>query len=639
MLLTFYILTFIVEQIFFKILTFKTGFDISLIYITLFSISCGIVFTVICKLFKEKTNKLLTYIFISFICVISAAQFIYYCIYCAPFSFYSLTEGGTGQALDFMPTIFNLMEKNPGFLLFFIPIIALVILSKFKKISFTKTKFKENIIYIYIAIIVFVGTIALVNIDTKEIDSSYDIYYNSNNLILQYNKFGFVMGNMLDLKDYLFYSPLYLEKTDSQAKLYSLIDKETYNVYTLNLNEDSTITKKDTIQKIDEYISTIEATKKNKYTGSFQNKNLILILGESYADVVVDKTLTPTLYKLSQEGMNFTNFYAPLFPVSTSDGEYMSLTGLIPAAGTWSLKTSFDKTMAFNTAKLAKNAGYKTYAYHDHSKEYFSRDKSIPNLGFDSFIACPDLKIDCNAWPESDEEMILATTADYIKSNQEKFLTYYITVSGHLPYTMSSATVLKNWDAVKNLKYSDKAKQYLASQIELDNALKKLIDALEVAKIAEDTVIAIYPDHYPYGLTLDEINELSSYTKDLKFGIHKSSFIIWHKGIKPQKIDTLCSNIDIMPTLANLFGFNYDSRMIIGRDIFSESEKIVIFSDQSFITDKIKYDSLKNTYVNLTTDVVNSESIVKIKKEVSNKFRISTAILNSDYYSTIFNDK
>ncbi|MBO5413225.1 MAG: LTA synthase family protein, partial [Clostridia bacterium] len=54
-----------------------------------------------------------------------------------------------------------------------------------------------------------------------------------------------------------------------------------------------------------------------------------------------------------------------------------------------------------------------------------------------------------------------------------------------------------------------------------------------------------------------------------------------------------CSSLDVLPTVLNLFGFDYDSRLLMGRDIFSDSEPFVIFSNRSFI--------LKNGRYNATT--------------------------------------
>ena len=82
---------------------------------------------------------------------------------------------------------------------------------------------------------------------------------------------------------------------------------------------------------------------------------------------------------------------------------------------------------------------------------------------------------------------------------------------------MEIAWQLGTGEQVKDLPYSHKARAYLATQIELDKAVGKLIQDLETAGKLEDTVIVISPDHYPYGLTLSELNELSNYERDNTF--------------------------------------------------------------------------------------------------------------------------
>ena len=132
----------------------------------------------------------------------------------------------------------------------------------------------------------------------------------------------------------------------------------------------------------------------------------------------------------------------------------------------------------------------------------------------------------------------------------------------------------KNWDLVKDLPYSDKAKCYMATQIELDKAVEQLINRLEEAGKLDDTVIIISGDHYPYGLTLDELNELSDYEKDDTFEKHRMSLLIWNNQMKqPVKVEKVASSLDIIPTVLNLFGIEYDSRLLIGRDILSDSDK------------------------------------------------------------------
>ena len=177
----------------------------------------------------------------------------------------------------------------------------------------------------------------------------------------------------------------------------------------------------------------------------------------------------PTLYKLVNNGFVFENYYQPLFTVSTSDGEYMFLNSLIPKEGVWSFYRSSNIYMPFGVGNVFKREGYSTVnAYHDHTYTYYNRDESHPNLGFDKYIGCGnglEELINCKTWPESDVEMINATVDDYISS--DNFMTYYMTVSGHLQYTPNDNMMVSwNWSKVKDLNLSLHAKSYLACNIE-----------------------------------------------------------------------------------------------------------------------------------------------------------------------------
>ena len=229
-----------------------------------------------------------------------------------------------------------------------------------------------------------------------------------------------------------------------------------------------------------------------------------------------------------------------------------------------------------------------------------------------------------------------ATIDDYI--NNDKFLAYYMTVSGHLGYSKeTNAMTERNWDKVKDLPYSDKVKSYLAANIELDKAIGELLNRLEQAGKLKDTVIIISGDHHPYGLKIDEINELSQYERDDKFEKCRMPFIIWSGSMKePVKVEKLGSSLDILPTVLNLFGVEFDSRLLIGKDILSNASPLVIFSDRSFITEKGKYDAITNTFVPNKGEKVDENYIEKINQTIYQDFRMSTKILEYNYYKKVF---
>ena len=196
--------------------------------------------------------------------------------------------------------------------------------------------------------------------------------------------------------------------------------------------------------------------------------------------------------------------------------------------------------------------------------------------------------------------------------------------------------VKQNWDKVKSFAYSEKAKGYLAANIELDKAVGRLLEKLEEAGKLEDTVIVISGDHYPYGLTLGEINEISKYKRDNTFGKFNMPFLIWCGDMeKPIKVTKVCSSLDVLPTVLNLFGVEYDSRLLMGRDILSDSEGLAIFPDRSFITDKGKYNAITNKFIPNEDVTVEADYIEKMKNIVYKKFEMSRLILEKDYYGII----
>jgi phosphoglycerol transferase MdoB-like AlkP superfamily enzyme len=106
------------------------------------------------------------------------------------------------------------------------------------------------------------------------------------------------------------------------------------------------------------------------------------------------------------------------------------------------------------------------------------------------------------------------------------------------------------------------------------------------------------------------------------------------------EIDKPCASVDILPTISNLMGIEYDSRLLMGSDIFSDSTPLVVFSNWSWITDKASYNSKARKLVladGETSDTVNKQYTSKISKQVNNKFKYSTKILETDYYSKVFN--
>ena len=280
--------------------------------------------------------------------------------------------------------------------------------------------------------------------------------------------------------------------------------------------------------------------------------------------------------------------------------------------------------------------GYVSYGFHNHNYNYYDRQKSHKNIGL-KYYGCGnglEKKMNCKHWPNSDKEMIDATTSYYI--DKDKFMTYYMTVSGHLNYNFSGNNMAyRNKNKVKNLKYSTAIKAYLATQIELDKSIEKLLQVLEEKGKLNDTLIVIAPDHYPYGLTIKQINEISTIDRNDKFEKFHTTLIMYNPNIEKTDVDKVISSLDILPTIYNLYGIEYDSRLLIGRDIFSDNEHIVILSDRSWITDKGRYNSVTKKFTNNTDEVIDEDYINRINTIVNQKYSMSSLVLSNNYYKKL----
>ena len=604
-------------------------------YILLFSILTGTIISLITGFLNESVNKISNIVINSVIALIFIAQLIHYRFYQSIFSIYSLINGA--QVFGFMSAIGKIMLHNTEYIIFLLfPLFFFIVLGL--NISFKKYTKKELLILIGIIPISLLLSILVLNTDKDKNYNAKDLYYNTHAPTISTQKLGLLTTMRLDLKRAIFgFTDKIMLEDKEIEEVNKSENKKEYNI--LNIDFDKLIEEEDNdkIRSLHKYFKSVTPTEKNKYSGMFKDKNLIVITAEAFSPIAIDKELTPTLYKMYTEGFSFSNFYTPIFYVSTSDGEYVSLTSLLPKEGVWSFQESSKISLPFVYGNILKDYGYSANAYHNGRYNYYKRNLSHPNMGY-KYIGCGnglEKKINCKIWPQSDLEMINATIDDYIEN--EKFLAYYMSISGHLNYTYNgNMMATKNRDKVKNLKYSEAIQAYLATNIELDKALESLINSLKEKGKLDDTVIVISADHYPYGLTINEMKERATYINDEKFDIHKNNLIIWNSQIKtPIKIDKYASSLDILPTVLNLLGVEYDSRLLMGTDILSNSEGLVIFNDRSWITKYGKYDAIKGKF----TEYINLEEkqkyIDEINEIVKNKFNASRLILETNYYKYI----
>ena len=625
-------------ELIYRIFIVGNFFSLNTLSVILFSMTWMAITALIVGLFNEKVNRIISYFILFFYTLITLAQIVYYNFYDSIFSFFSLTTG-TGQVMQFWQMILEVMARIwYVFALTLVPLILYYIFNK-KIFKFNKLRLKD--ILLNLVLLVFSLTMILVEVtyDNKGVYSLNRLIYKTHAPMLTINKTGLWSMQIIDLYRYIFgfEEEVEVSTVEETPEKVELEKEKEYNK--IDIDFESLIEKESnsTVKNMHKYFSSVVPSEKNKYTGLFKDKNLIFITAEAFDTIAIDKDITPTLYKMANNSYIFTNYYQPLYPVSTSDGEYMNLISLIPKEGVWSFYKSSKISMPMGFGTMFKNEGYTSYGFHNHTYKYYDRHLSHPNIGL-SYIGCGnglEKKMNCKRWPNSDYEMIEATT-DYYLNDEKPFATYYMTVSGHLNYNFyGNSMSARNKNKVKNLKYSDAIKAYYAAQIELDKAMELLLKKLEEKGVLDDTLIIMGPDHYPYGLTQKQMNEVSNIDRSNKFENYHTTLIMYNPSIEKTVIDKTISGLDLLPTIYNLYGIEFDSRLLMGRDIFSDSEHIVILSDRSWITEAGRYNSVTRKFTKTTEEEIDDDYIDRINSIVNNRFSMSALILDNNYYKKV----
>ncbi|MEE1318695.1 MAG: hypothetical protein UHD05_04220, partial [Ruminococcus sp.] len=450
----------------------SSGFSVfgGFFFTLIFTIPISCILTILFTISKsEKVNRRIAFGITAFLAVWYCAQLVYNNVFGTFFVINSITNGGTGQALNSVDMILTAIRSRFFFILLtFLPLIIGLILGR-RIYSFKKTKGVAKIFLVVTAVIVHLLGTMFVNFDAGSADtkSNYNLY----NGELQQNavceRFGLFTMQRIDISRMLFgYKSTIrqieepVQETTAPASENMSKKQEPHIIETdfVTLSENAA---SDDLKELYDYFNSATPSSTNEYTGMFKDYNVIFLTAESFSHYCIDKELTPTLYKMYSEGFQFENFYSPAWGVSTTDGEYANLTGLIPKSGVWSFSQSAEQNISFpfTLGEQARTIGVEEVrAYHNHTYDYYDRDQYLTNIGYDYSAIGKGLDLGEDVWPNSDLKMMQQTVKDYV--NADSFSVYYMTVSGHGGYSYNTISE-RNAELVKHLEYSDEVKGYL----------------------------------------------------------------------------------------------------------------------------------------------------------------------------------
>lgn len=541
----------------------------------IFNIVWMIFFSILLYIIKPKIRKYIGLIINLILLIISIINYFMYSYFNYIFSWKDLIL--TGEGLSFINSVFKFINIK---IIIFILICIILNTFIFRASKFDTYKFKsKQTIFLIIVLLLTLG-IYKYNItqlsktsdgwDAKEVLNNDSNFYTN---WVEPNKLLNISGTYQYLIKDLYMSFFYKQKINNSNEI------------------------------IKDYIKNNNQIDDLKYFGRFKDKNLIFVMMESIEDWQINKEVTPTIFYMMQHGFNFNNHYSPDYVVGkTANTEFIANTGIYPNINHMTPHYAYtNNSYPFSIANVFKNEGYIVNSFHRSLENIYNRKDMHEALGYKKYHSFLDMHIDFKN-VDYDSNLIIDGYNEIV--NNDKFMSFIITYTGHSPYLYSEDKCKKNLKEIEKLKITNNLEEdeicALSAARETDNMFKILLTKLEEDNKLNNTIIVAFTDHPNYvKLNKDETNLLN-----------KTLFFIYDNNSKSHQINTLTSSINILPTITNLFGIN-TNYVYAGYDALNTNNEYVIFKDYTYY---------------------NGNEILPIDEELEKSINYSKALLISDYY-------
>ena len=390
------------------------------------------------------------------------------------------------------------------------------------------------------------------------------------------------------------------------------------------------------VKGLDEYFSSrSETAPANEMTGALEDWNAIVIMMESIDTWMVTPEIMPNLYALQEESIDFENHYTPLFlSAGTFNTEFALNTGFyLPTTGTGA-RTYATNVYPNSLPNVFRNGGYNANSYHALDGSYYNRENVHVLWGYEHFYDHGGMNLEGDYHCDS----VLMEAYDQFCPAEGKFLSYLITYSGHGPYNdeedpicaphmaraksaaESSGAVCEDEDTWSQYVIS------IAHAMETDAFIGSLVEQMRADGSIEDTALILFGDHYSKYLTDEDFLHALKGTTDTNDLCH-TPFFIYANGQKVQSVSKVTSSVDMLPTIANLFGLEYNARYLVGNDAFGTEGGFVAFKDYSYLD--------QDLYWNPDLKIQETEEIARRKQEVRSLLTASWNTVKTNYFQRL----
>ena len=553
------------------------------------------------------------------------------------------TSSQFGAVVDYIKDFFLSFKWN--YFLTLIPFVLTIIYYIFGEHKTRGARFKKSTIFsiIVLGLSSFLFYLSVVNptFQSKfQTISNKSLFLNASNPSVVVDQYGTLGFFFLDVKTIM--HPVTVEDTYVNVNKNNKNEVETDYTRVIDDTAWNNIIareKNSTYNQLNNYFINRDITDMNEYTGMFEGKNLIVIMMESVGDIMINEEYFPNFYKMLSEGWYWENNYSPRNSCATGNNEFSGLTSLYSIHNTCTANIYKKNKYSESIFGLFNNKNYTTFSAHDYTEAYYFRSTIHKNMGSGEYYGVEKLGI-----PYRNEYVNWADDEDFFKkylsildsktSNGENFMSWLTTVSAHQPYTSSSIQGNKYLDFTKDSGYSMEIRRYMSKLKILDNALGILLQGLEERGILDDTVIVMYGDHYPYGMSTSTINKVLDYDTSKDLSAERTPLVIYNSTMEGKVFSEYTTYLNILPTIANLFNLDYDPRLYLGEDMLSSDyQSITVFADGSW-KNEVGFYNAKNDSIKYYGDKQYTDSEIKnINDDIHTKISVSSTAIKNNYFN------
>ncbi len=317
--------------------------------------------------------------------------------------------------------------------------------------------------------------------------------------------------------------------------------------------------------------------KEGKHTGLGKGKNLIILQIEGLQDFVIDlqyngQEITPNLNKLvhDKSSLYYDNYHQLLGRGNTSDAEFVSNNSLHPSMEEPTY-TQYEDNTFYGLPWLLRDNGYTAWVFHGYEKEFWNREKAYVNQGFQRFVSEEDYEFEEVLGFGIRDEDFYTQTIEYLKEldniDENPFYAFIISLTSHTPFKMPEEYEFLD---IKEEHKDNMVGDYLQSIHYADREIGRFIENLKKEGLYEDTVIALYGDHFAISAAQEEaplMTELLGREYDFDEMMHIPLIIHVPGEELGETISTVGSQIDFYPTIANIMGYDNTKGLVFGRDL------------------------------------------------------------------------